>query len=339
MKTKFYRFSTAIIIVLINLLISSVIFAQAYEKISYQAVIRDTDNNLLTNQTIGMQVSILTGTAIAYMETHTPTTNANGLVSIEIGGGTIVSGYFPDIPWSYGGYSIKTEIDPMGGTNYTITATSQLLSVPFAINAKDAETALVAENVIVYTAGTGIDISSGVISTTSICTNYSVGDFAQGGIVFWIDETGQHGLVCAKTDQSAGSRWYAGTNGATRARADGPFSGEANTSIIIAAHVAIGDDASTYAARICNELQITEGGKTYGDWYLPSKIELSLMYQNKATINATAVANSGTAFADLIYWSSKEDGTNVAWYQNFDNGYQDYDYKDNPFCVRAIRAF
>ncbi len=88
-------------------------------------------------------------------------------------------------------------------------------------------------------------------------------------------------MVAAKEDQSTGVRWHAGTYGNTQAKGDGPFAGEANTSVIIAAHVAIGDDGSTYAARICNELQVTEGGKTYGDWYLPSKEELNLMYQNK----------------------------------------------------------
>ena len=143
-----------------------------------------------------------------------------------------------------------TETDPTGGKNYTITGRSQLLSVPYALHAKTAETV------------------SGI-------TTYSVGDFAYGGIVFWVDETGQHGLVCSKEDQSTAVRWFAGTNGNTQAKGDGPYAGEANTSIIIAAQVAIGDDGDTYAARICNELQVTDGGKTYGDWYLPSKEELN----------------------------------------------------------------
>ncbi len=170
-------------------------------------------------------------------------------------------------------------------------------------------------------------------------TTYSVGDFAQGGVVFWVDETGQHGLVCAKDDQNTGVRWYAGTYGYTQAKGDGPYAGEANTSIIIAAQVAIGDDGSTYAARICNELQITEGGKTYGDWYLPSKEELDLMYQNKAIIDATAGANGGSGFASAYYWSSTEYLTSNAWYQAFDDGYQYYYFKGITYRVRAVRAF
>jgi hypothetical protein len=124
-------------------LIATGAMAQVPEKMSYQAVVRDADNTLLTSQTVGMQISILqgsiTGSAV-YVETHVPTTNNNGLVSLEIGSGTIVSGVFSTIDWSNGPYFIKTETDPAGGTNYTISGTSQLLSVPYALHAKTAET-------------------------------------------------------------------------------------------------------------------------------------------------------------------------------------------------------
>jgi hypothetical protein len=176
-------------------------------------------------------------------------------------------------------------------------------------------------------------------SSTNSSSAYSVGDFAQGGIVFWVDETGQHGLVAAKEDQSTGVRWYAGTYGNTQAKGDGPYAGEANTSIIIAAQVAIGDDGSTYAARICNELQITEGSTTYGDWYLPSKEELDLMYQNKATIDATAGANGGSSFASAVYWSSTEINNFFVWRQSFANGIQSTNLKGTTGTVRAVRAF
>lgn len=177
-------------------------------------------------------------------------------------------------------------------------------------------------------------------ASSSSTTTYSVGDFAQGGIVFWVDETGQHGLVAAKEDQSTGVRWFAGSEGPTQAKGDGPYAGEANTTIIIVAQIAIGDDGITYAARICNELQITEGGKTYGDWYLPSKEELNLMCQHKATIDATAGANGGTGFADTWYWSSTEYSYSNAWKQLFPTGLQYYiDSKGTTSRVRAVRAF
>jgi len=113
-------------------------WAQSPQKMSYQAVIRNSSNALVTNQSVGMRISILQGSATGttiYVENQTPTTNANGLVSIEIGG---YPG-FDAINWASGMYFIKTETDPTGGTNYTITGTSQLLSVPYALYANTAK--------------------------------------------------------------------------------------------------------------------------------------------------------------------------------------------------------
>ncbi|MFH0866529.1 MAG: collagen-like protein [Bacteroidota bacterium] len=114
------------------------VFGQAPQKVSYQAVIRNAGDALVALQTIGMQVTISQGATPVYVETHTPTTNANGLATIEIGNGTVVSGTFATIDWSAGPYFIKTETDPTGGTTYTITATQELLSVPFALYAANS---------------------------------------------------------------------------------------------------------------------------------------------------------------------------------------------------------
>jgi hypothetical protein len=136
MKTL-YAFITAILIMANG-------FAQSPLKMSYQAVIRNSTNNLVTNKSIGMQISILQGSAsgtLVYQEKYNPNpvSNANGLVSVEIGGGTPVSGAFANINWANGPYFIKTETDPVGGSNYTISGVSQLLSVPFALYAKNVE--------------------------------------------------------------------------------------------------------------------------------------------------------------------------------------------------------
>ncbi|EJL70812.1 beta strand repeat-containing protein [Chryseobacterium populi] len=115
--------------------------AQAPEKMSYQAVVRNISGQLLLNQSIGMRVSILQGSAAGpavYSERLTGNTNANGLISLEIGTGTVLTGTFNTINWSAGSYYLKTETDPTGGTTYTITGTSQLLSVPYAMYAKTA---------------------------------------------------------------------------------------------------------------------------------------------------------------------------------------------------------
>ena len=129
---------------LLAALISAGIFAQSPQRMSYQAVIRNNSNQLVVNHSVGMRVSILkesaTGTAV-YTETHTVTSNASGIVTIEIGGGTPVAGTFTAIDWSTGKYFVKTETDPDGGSSYTITGTSQLLSVPYAFKADKATTA------------------------------------------------------------------------------------------------------------------------------------------------------------------------------------------------------
>ncbi len=110
--------------------------AQAPNKMSYQAVVRNTAGVLVANANVGIQISILqttaTGTAV-FVERHTTPTNVNGLATLEIGGGALVSGNFTTINWANGPYFIKTETDPTGGTNYTISGTSQMLSVPYAL--------------------------------------------------------------------------------------------------------------------------------------------------------------------------------------------------------------
>lgn len=125
------------ILVALIVLINS--FAQAPEKISYQAVVRNNVNALVTTSPISLKISILQGSASGtsvYTETQSTTSNSNGLVTIEIGNGTVVNGAFSSIDWSTGPFFIKTETDPTGGTNYSISGTSQILSVPYALYAK-----------------------------------------------------------------------------------------------------------------------------------------------------------------------------------------------------------
>jgi len=119
--------------ILAAVLLTATLWAQSPEKMSYQAVIRNSSDALVTNTQIGMEINIRQGSqtgTIVYTETQSPTTNTNGLVSIEIGGGT----GFNTIDWANDTYYIETKTDPTGGTTYTITGTSQLLSVPYALH-------------------------------------------------------------------------------------------------------------------------------------------------------------------------------------------------------------
>jgi hypothetical protein len=168
--------------ILAGLLLTASVFAQAPQKMSYQAVIRNSSNALITSTPVGMQISIMqgspTGTAV-YIETQTPSTNANGLVSLEIGAGTIVTGTFAGINWATGPYFIKTETDPTGGTVYTIAGTSELMSVPYAL----------------FSANAGV----------GGFTHY-LGEAFDGGIIFEIYKGSdgiEHGLIVALTESTA----------------------------------------------------------------------------------------------------------------------------------------
>jgi hypothetical protein len=149
---------------LVFLLATFSILAQAPEKMSYQVVLRDASNTLLTNQQVGIQISILqttiTGTAV-YIETQTATTNLNGLVSLEIGSGTS-SDDFSAIDWNTGPFFIKTATDASGGSSYSIVGTSQLLSVPYALYAKTAGNNVLKENTANKSTNVVIDGASDV---------------------------------------------------------------------------------------------------------------------------------------------------------------------------------
>lgn len=343
--------------ILVAVLLTASVLAQSPEKISYQAVVRDGSNTLVSSATVGMQISILqgspSGTAV-YVETQTPTSNANGLVSIEIGGGSVVSGTFATIDWANGPYFIKTETDPAGGTTYTITGTSQLLSVPYALHAKTAETvtggitetdpifgASVASGITgtdttnwnnkqdQLAAGTNISIVGNTINASSGAT-LTIGQSYQGGIIFWLDATGQHGLIAAAADQSTGIQWYNGTYKYTGTTGDGLYAGAMNTSMIVATQMA-DTEGGNFAAKVCADYSVTEGGVTYGDWYLPSLYELHLLYLQKAAVGGLAITR---------YWSSSEENNNYAGALSGDIGKGDYHHKSIPsFRVRAIRAF
>lgn len=122
----------------ISLFVISILhsYAQVPQLMSYQAVMRDVDGKLLSNQSISIRASIVQDSAngqVIYNEVHYAHTNANGLVTLKIGQGTLVNGLFEEIPWELGPFYLRCETDPSGGTNYSITGTNQLLSVPYAL--------------------------------------------------------------------------------------------------------------------------------------------------------------------------------------------------------------
>ncbi|RXG12878.1 hypothetical protein DSM03_10823 [Leeuwenhoekiella aestuarii] len=132
-----------ILIGILSLFIPVESYSQTPEKLSYQAIVRDSENNLIIASEVAIKIDILSGSPEGnslYQETHYTTTNENGLVTLEIGTGTISWGGFDTIDWGADSHFIKTQIDPTGTGNYTLTGVTELLSVPYALYAKQAET-------------------------------------------------------------------------------------------------------------------------------------------------------------------------------------------------------
>jgi len=156
-----------------------------------------------------------------------------------------------------------------------------------------------------------------------ITRTYAIGDAAQGGIVFWVDESGEHGLVAATADQGNNISWFNGGSAffCNRVRNDGIKTGRINTDAIIAQH-----GNNTYAASLCAKYL----GGGFGDWYLPSKYELDLLNLQNAVVGG---------FGGSMYWSSTENDATNAWGQIIPGGNQGLNDKGSNFKVRAIRRF
>jgi hypothetical protein len=311
-----------IITICAAILLTASMFAQAPEKMSYQSVIRGANNSLVVNQSVRLRISILqgsiTGSAV-YSEQHQTTTNSNGLVSISIGAGTSQTGSFSAINWENGPYFVKMEADPTGGTNYTVSGTSQLLSVPYALHAKTAESLV----------GGG--------SGGGGFTHY-IGEEFGGGVIFhlWKDNAGvEHGLIVDKTDLSTAQVWSNIDQTLIGPSAQSSWDGLSNSNAIVtqAGH-------TNSAAALC--LNSTNGGQS--DWYLPSIDELSLLWHSRFNVNKSLSTIGGATVLSntTYYWSSTERPLSYAWYFGFDSG-SAYNYdganKSGANYVRAVRAF
>jgi hypothetical protein len=218
-------------------------------------------------------------------------------------------------------------------SNTTLTSLSNLATVGTITSGVWSGTAVAVEK-----GGTGLTAagtSGQVLTSTGSGTltwsgTHYIGESYGGGIVFYVYDNGKHGLIAATSNQnSSGIRWGSTNNTNTRARGDGVGAGLKNTAIIIASQGAV--DGNAFAATVCNEYSVTVDGVTYGDWYLPSKHELNLLYLQQNVVGG---------FANGYYWSSTERDDYYAWLQFFFNGSQLFDNKLlGMHRVRAIRAF
>ncbi len=257
-------------------------FAQAPQKMSYQTVIRDAGNTLVASTSVGIQISVLQGSAsgtAVFVETHTPTTNANGLASLEIGNGTPVTGTFAGIDWSAGPYFIKTETDPLGGTAYTISGTSELVSVPYALFSANGTPGPIGP--VGPTGANGNDGTNGVDGATG--ANGADGATGAMGLV---GATGANGTTGATGAMGlVGATGANGTTGATGANGTDGATGANGTAGATGAVGATGATGATGAV-----------GPTG-----PGSVAGTINYVSKFT-GATALGNS----------QIQDNGTNVA---------------------------
>jgi len=280
-------------------------------------------------------VTSVTGTAPINVLTGTSTPS----ISISQANGT-TNGYLSSTDWT--NFNSKstfsgTWTDLSGKPTFSTVATSG--NYNDLINKADGSETKIIAGANIKVTGTGKDADKYVISSIT----HEIGESFEGGIIFYVDPTGQHGLISATFDQSNGIEWWLynyNNRIMTSAERNGIGAGLFNTERII-----IGQATGKYAAQLCANYQDSLIVGSHGDWYLPSDYELNLMYTN---LKAKGLGN----FVDDIYWSSNGHTVNNDGVYNFyilardfttgetisvfNNGWSDV----SPlYFVRAIRAF
>jgi hypothetical protein len=285
---------------------------------NYSAVARNSTGQPIVSTTIGVQISILKSSAtgsVQYSENHFVVTDAFGLFNLVIGTGAVQSGSMAAINWSNDNYYLKVGMDVNGSTNFITMGTTQLLSVPYALHAKTAES-----------------ISGSGSGTGGNFTHY-IGEAFGGGVIFhlWKDAQGvEHGLIVDKVDLIT-QPWSNVSTTLIGPTAQSTWDGLSNSNAIVAQ---TGHTNST--AALC--LNSTNGGQT--DWYLPAIDEMSLMWQNRYNINRSlSLLPGATLLPSLDYQSSTEHDAN--YYKQIDFGLGATNIGGKAFGdrVRAVRAF
>ena len=160
----------------------------------------------------------------------------------------------------------------------------------------------------------------------SFAPKFAIGDNYQGGIVAYVDNSGEHGFIVTPSDNPSRAPWHNGSNILIGGTGTAIGTGKSNTEKIVQVQ-----GQGNYAAKICDNLTI--GG--YNDWYLPSKDELNELYKNHKTLGGFGYDNINTA-----YWSSSEFTITRAWNHSFYYTGSQFDIEKNQYrWVRCIRSF
>ena len=311
-------------------------YGQSPQYISYQAVVNDAEGNPVEGS-IGLRISILNGpdsSTVVYSERHSVNSDKNGLVSIRIGeGDNVYKGEFAIIDWSDGPYFVRVEIAPTGGYVYSISTTNELLSVPFALYALRADSVSqeYKETDPLFSASASSGITEEDTSRWNSLTKtakYSVGEKYGGGIIFYIEPSGEHGLIASMQDIKDTTVWG---NPGVLTGAKSSYDGSVNTASIVSS-----GGPGDYAAYYCDTL--SAGGDD--DWYLPSVDELFLLFKARYIVNSILEADADentTALIKDVYWTSTEKDQDKAMVFRIGNPAEAT--KDEKGSVRSVRAF
>lgn len=312
------------------------LYAQSTSFFNYQAMISDPAGGPFEG-TVGVKISIIQGSEdgeVVYSERHSKDSDANGFISFRVGeGDPIYTGELDTIDWTAGPSYIRTEIAPGGGYSYSITSITELVSVPMAMYARNADS--IASDFLEEDPVYNASVASGITAEDTLKWNflsekqqYQVGDLYGGGIIFYIEPDGNHGLIASLSDISEETIWGS-TDLATGAVSK--YDGQGNTTKIVSIN-----GEGDYAAYHCDTLSL----QGYDDWYLPSADEQYLLLRNRYLINTILEEDGDNQSSGLkaeVYWTSSEREGSQAYI--FLNGNLDYTDKDQNANVRAIRAF
>ncbi len=274
---KNYTVYFTLILILIT---TTYLYSQSPQGIPYQGVARNASGAILANQPITLRMNIhditTTGTVV-YSESHAITTTSLGQFSITIGSGTTITGTLASVNWGNGAKFLQVELSTNAGTSYLDMGTTQFMSVPYALYAGS--------------------------SANGVTTHY-IGESYGGGIVFYVYDNGQHGLIAAPEDLRGivGSIYdgliYWNASGNPTTKASGVKGGLKNT---IALYSSGSDDNPV---RLCFNYNNTIDVR-YSDWYLPSLYELQLLYDQKLIVggfNNDPITGGNGYYS---YWTSE----------------------------------
>jgi hypothetical protein len=298
----------------------------AQQGINYKAVIKDGSGVIVASTPIDVTFIILDGAVNMYEETHAPNTDANGIVILNIGEGTPVTGTFSTIDWSSADHYLNVQIDT--GSGLQDMGTTAFKTVPYAMYSTTATTATELTGGIDQAYIDALEARISALEPQPI----AIGDIREGGVVFWVDPADNtHGLVCAFSDYVGIREW--GCYGADLPNVPNvtsfPPSG-------LGAEIGDGINNTNNILNDCPSAPAALAARSLGtEWFLPSVKELNQMYINKTTLEAVAGFSAFGGF----YWSSSEFDYLDAWRQDFGNGFQEPYSRNRTFSVRAVRAF